>query len=228
MRDIDSALNTLMKSLNPATDEEIKDYEEKLKLEESRKKKDKLESHYLLSSGVPERYHKESFETFQAYNEALRDILITVRNYAENPGNRILILSGGNGCGKTHLACGIIRETGGYYLSAQRLLMEAESAMSFKAKESKIEYLDRLAGASMLVLDEVARGYGTERQAELVQYLLDERYARNKPLVLVTNLNKADFVTWIGKSATDRLNEVCKILILETESYRNIKRSMDL
>lgn len=205
-------------------DEEVKAHEELERQVSFRVAKERLERHYIESSGVPQRYHGESLETFNAYTEELNEALSRVKEYASSHNNKILILCGGNGVGKTHLACGIIRECGGYYLSAQRLVFMAESAMSYRATESKIDLLDRLSECSMLVLDEVARGLQSERQQELVQYIIDARYSRLKPMVLVSNLGKTELIQWLGQSIKDRLNEVCIFMEIKGESYRKNKR----
>lgn len=208
-----------------AKEKTVKEYEEKERLDRIRAAKEKLERHYLEKSGVPERYHTESLETFKAYSDDLKKVVETVTRYAGSPSNHTLILCGGNGMGKTHLACGIIRECGGYYLTVQRLLFMAESAMSFKATESKIDMLDRISDAKMLILDEVGRGMQAERQQELVQYILDARYSKMKPTVLVSNLEKAELIKWLGQSVKDRLNETCVFLELKGDSYRIRKRT---
>ena len=208
-----------------AKDEEVRAHEEKERQEKMREARAKLESHYLSAeSGVPERYHRESIATYNAYTEELKAVADTVRKYAVKPENWTLILCGGNGVGKTHLACGIIRECGGLYMTVQRLLFMAESAMSFKATESKVDMLDRISDARMLVLDEIGRGIQTERQQELVQYILDMRYAKMKPTVLVSNLGKSELIKWLGQSIKDRLNETCIFVELKGESYRSRKR----
>lgn len=207
-----------------AKEEEVKEIEEKERIRKIQEKKERLERNYLNYSGVPERYHAESLETFSAYNDVLEKVFENVKRYAADPSNHNLILCGGNGVGKTHLACGIIRECGGLYMTVQRLLFMAESAMSFKATESKIDMLDRISDAKMLVLDEVGRGMQAERQQELVQYILDARYSKMKPTVLVSNLDKAELIKWLGQSVKDRLNETCIFVELKGESYRSRKR----
>ena len=183
-----------------ANDEIVAEHEAREREQRIKVKTERLESHYVSDSGVPARYHLESLDTYQCYTPELMRIMKTVTSFAENPANKTLILCGGNGVGKTHLACGVIRKCGGLYRTVQRLMFEADGTMSFKATETKVQLLDRMGTAPMLVLDEIGRGAQVERQQELVQYVLDLRYCELKPTVLVSNLSKADLIKWLGQS----------------------------
>ena len=76
---------------------------------------DRLESYKRTA---PERYHAESLDTYKATNEMQKHALNAARGFVHAAKCRefkTLCLIGSAGTGKTHLACGIIREFGGYY-----------------------------------------------------------------------------------------------------------------
>ena len=195
--------------------------------EELERKREKLLAHYRSDkSGVPERYQHESLDTYNGWNDETKAALAKVRSFVKSSGGRALVMCGTCGTGKTHLGCGIIRERGGIYRTMLRLVYEVDGTMSFKAKESKIQLLDRFCFAPMLVLDEIGRTHCREDvQLELASYLVSERYANNKPTVLITNLEKMKFVEWFGMAVKDRLNETGEVIEFKCESFRPKKRA---
>ena len=212
--------------LAPMTDAEIREREVKEQLEELERKREKLLSHYRSdASGVPERYMNESLDTYKPWNNEAGEALGKVRAFAHSNGGRTLILCGTNGTGKTHLGCGIILERGGMYIPILRLVYEVDSTMSYKARETKIQLLNRLCRCPMLVLDEIGRMKVREDvQKELAGYIIGERYADGLPTVLISNLTKLDLLKWLGEAVVDRLRETGDCFEFKEKGYRLQKR----
>lgn len=219
-------LNVFGMRLSAMSEEEAAVQEEKERQEELARKRARMLEHYRSAeSGVPDRFKHESLESFKPLTPELEAALRKVRLFVGAGGGHTLILCGANGTGKTHLGCGIIRERGGVYRSMLRLMYEVDGTMSFKARESKVQFLDRLCQAPMLVLDELGRcGVREDMQRELVSYLVGERYAAGKPTVLITNFGKGELVDWLGSAINDRLNETGELIELCGQSYRIRKR----
>ena len=213
--------------LSAMSDEEAQAFEERERQEELERKREKLLEYYRSDkSGVPERYRHESLNTFVPWCEDAENALKRARVFVQSKGARVLILCGPPGTGKSHIGCGIILERGGIYRSVPRLMYEIDGTMSFKASETKIQLLDRLCYAPMLVLDEIARTHiREESQVEIVSYIVGERYANKKPTVLISNLSKEALCKWLGMSVFDRLLEVGETFTFSCESYRKQKRS---
>lgn len=212
-------------AFTPAENEVVERREREDNLLAEQGRRERLEAHYKSGSGVPARYLSESLATFHAWNAETEAAVQKARDFSRQRGCRTLVLCGSSGSGKTHLGCGIIRERGGIYRTMLKLLYEVDGTMSYKAKETKVQLLDRICTAPMLVLDEIARcKIREETQQELVCYVLNERYANNLPTVLITNLDKKELVKWLGFAAKDRLNECGMVIELNCESYRIKKR----
>lgn len=195
--------------------------------QEETNRRERLLSHYRsTASGVPSRYHREGLDTFRTETAELSAALHKVIDFTKSSGCRVLILCGKPGTGKTHLGCGIIRERGGIYVPMLRLVYEVDSTMSYKARETKVQLLDRLCEAPMLVLDEIGRMKVREDfQKELAAYVIGERYANGLPTVLISNLNKRDLVGWLETAVMDRLNECGEVIELTGSSFRAVKRA---
>lgn len=59
--------------------------------------------------------------------------------------------------------------------------------------EGKQAYIDSLNRYDLLVIDDLAIERDTEYTSEIVQNVIDSRYRSGKPLIITTNLTKADF-----------------------------------
>lgn len=208
-------------------EEEAEQERKERQAEEDARKSQRLSWYRSASSGVPERYWLEGLDTFNATDEETGHALKKARDFAGSAGCRVLILCGKPGTGKTHLGCGIVRERGGIYTPMLRLVYEADSTMSYKARETKIQLLDRLCSTPMLVLDELGRAKVREDyQKELASYIIGERYANRKPTVLISNLPKGELLAWLGEAVIDRLRECAEETVEMTgATYRMMKRT---
>ena len=192
-------------------------------VEEMERKQAEAEKLARYKKTVPERYWKESFETYGAETDEQKNALEQSRRFLEavKCGKFCtLIMLGTVGMGKTHLACGIVREYGGLYRLAPNIVEEIRRAKSFTAKETEADLLENYGRAKLLVIDEIGRGVaGTDEQYMLYQ-IINERYNRRKPTVLISNQTKRDFLNYIGIAAADRLTESAKTVEFKGQSYR--------
>lgn len=78
-----------------------------------------------------------------------------------------------------------------------------------------------LFGPSLLVIDEVGVAFGTESERTIFYQIINGRYERVLPTVLVSNLAEKDLPASIGERAMDRLREGGGVtLVFDWESYR--------
>lgn len=213
----------------------IQEDEEERKSREARKKREiaemiavsekrRLRNWFVENSGVGRKYYKESFDTFVCRTSNDRQILESVKAFSKEPKNEMLLLYGNYGTGKTHLGCSVILENGGKYITSGRLCLEYETGADFSAKRTRLEVVDDYATQPMLVIDEVGRCGRSATEKEILSYLISARYDNDLPIVLITNLAKAEIIKFLGEAIFDRMKEVCKSLEFTGESYRCIKR----
>ena len=208
-------------------DEAVDEIERQRAEEDSRIRKAMILEHYRneYESGVLPRYWNESLDTYKAQGpEETKNVAILKRFVNSRNRGGTVVICGENGTGKTLLGCALVREMGGRYMTATRLVYEVDSTLSFKAKQTKVELLDELAREPLLVIDEVGRGTRPEMQSELIYYLYNERYSRMLPTAFISNLSKEELGDFLGKATVDRLNETCIFLEFNGESYRPKKR----
>ena len=211
------------------TPEEIAEHDAEIERRERQQAaQEKIERYQ--KSGVPERYFKESLDTYQITNEMQTTAAKAATNFlhAVKCGEfKSLIIIGNAGTGKTHLACGIIREAGGKYRTAPEIVEEMRRAKSFTAAETEAEIIDYYGRVRLLVIDEIGRGISATEEKYMIYQLVNARYNTRKPTVLISNLGKSDFLQYIGVAAADRLVESAEILEMNGESYRRELRAQN-
>ena len=172
---------------------------------------------FISGSGVPLRFHAASFEAYKPENAKAQKILAHMREYAENfeqhsSLGRSLILCGGPGTGKTHLACAVLfalaREQAitGIYTTAYRAVQDVRD--SYRSREiSERQAMDAFIKPGLLVLDEVGVQYGTDSEHLILFSILNGRYEAMKPTIVVSNLNVDGVIKYLDERVYDRLRE---------------------
>ena len=192
-------------------EKEEKEHAARMKLEAYRK------------SGAPERYQNESLDTYTVTNDMQRTGRTAAAEYIQDVKRglfKTLVLIGTAGTGKTHLACAVIRETGGKYRTAAEIVEEIRRAKSFSADETEAEILRKYTRCEVLVIDEIGRGISATDEKYMLYQVLNARYNARKPTVLVSNFTKAEFLQYIGVAVADRLVESAEVYELIGDSYR--------
>lgn len=172
---------------------------------------------------APERYWNESIDTYKTDTEERRKAKAKAESFiqAVKCGKfQTLIFLGAVGTGKTHLASGIIYECGGLYRLAPAIVEEIRRAKSFSARETEAEILDNYGSARLLVIDEIGRGVAAAEEQYMLYQIINERYNRRKPTVLISNQTKKDFLNYVGIAAADRLTESAQVVEFTGKSYR--------
>lgn len=188
------------------------------KAEKSRRSAERLNA-MLVGSGITPRFRGCTLGTFvtdaeQAKVRALATCQAYVEHFEENyRTGRSLILAGGVGTGKTHLASGmaqaVIRQFGASALvvSVAEIVRVAKGTMAKGATYTERDVIDELARVDLLAIDEVGAQRGTEYELGLLHEIIDRRYHLVVPTVLVSNLRVEELKDYIGDRAIDRLRQ---------------------
>ena len=134
---------------------------------EARKKK--IEP-ILEACGVGKRHVRCSFEGFNGDDGVTKAIRETLLEYAMDGTS--VVLQGGTGCGKTHLAVAMLRELvkiarvnsdrDARFITAPELLLEIRSSFQEGSIETEECLVDRYANARYLVIDDIGAEYVSE------------------------------------------------------------------
>lgn len=221
---------SIMKTLdvNAASDAWVKQREKEL-AEQANKEAAYQVQKKVESSGVPRRYWYVDFDTYIPKTDKDSANLEIIKRFSSLEKNdKVLLMLGAKGLGKTHLGSAIIRKCGGTFVSIEDLIFKYESSQDFHAKTNREELMNFYSSTQMLVIDEIGRSMQTDKENSLLNYILRRRYENMLPTVLISNLSKQDLLKKVGEAVFDRLKETCISVEFEGESYRPSKRNVNL
>ena len=187
------------------------------------------------AAGLPLRFWERDFEGYRTRTPEQRKALATVRRYAEQFGalaerGTCLLLCGGSGTGKTHLAVALAKNLleEGYdvrYGGVRPLLREIRETWGTPgARESKA--IGRLIEHDLLILDEVGMQFGSDAELLLLFDVLNGRYEALRPTVLASNLSVEALPDCLGVRLMDRLRENGGVVVPFTwASERGLRRA---
>ena len=138
---------------------------------------------------------------------------------------RCAIFVGKPGTGKTHLAIGIALEIiqqkrSPVFVTVQRLIRRVKDSWS-NQNETESEIVNVFASPDLLILDEVGVQFGSDFEKQILFDVLNERYEKLKPSILLSNIPGDQLADYLGERVTDRLRENGgKMIGFDWDSYR--------
>lgn len=168
-------------------------------------------------AGIPERFRDRSLDGYEVHCDGQRQALAFARSYADGfdealRTGRSALFVGGPGTGKTHLAAGIglqIMRHGRSVLfttvlRALRRIKDTWTAGSLQTESAAVE---SLVFPDLLILDEVGAHFGSDTERLLLFDVLNERYEKRRPMLLLSNLPLDGVKAFLGERLFDRLQE---------------------
>jgi DNA replication protein DnaC len=186
--------------------------------------KQQLRRHKLLTMSNLGPFSDKTFENFDAGVPGVARAYARARKFAEHPAGW-LILFGGYGCGKTHLAAAIanqvLRENLMTVLFAvvPDLLDHLRSTFGPNSEVEYDERFEQIRGAHILMLDDFGTENATPWAREKLFQLINHRYNYRLPTVITSNRKPEDIDQRIFSRLSDR--ELCdEITIIDGGDYR--------
>ncbi|NLF63029.1 MAG: ATP-binding protein [Chloroflexi bacterium] len=145
-----------------------------------------------LAESTFDNFIPEGHGLNEARRRNLRIAYETARAYAENPEGW-LVLKGGYGCGKTHLAAAIANyrlEHGQpvLFVNTPDLLDHLRGAYNPNATTGYDQRFEQVRNAALLVLDDLGTQSNTEWAQEKLYQIFNYRYNARLPTVITTNV----------------------------------------
>jgi DNA replication protein DnaC len=208
----------------------------------------------IAAARIPKRYeHCELSEFTTDFPGADRSISLAhitasrfVQEFDPREGKGLLLV-GGIGTGKTHLAVGILKElvaTRGcscLFCDYRELLKQIQNSYNDSVQATELEVLRPVFEAEVLALDELGAVKPSEWVWDTVSLILNTRYNDNRTTIITTNFPDEPAATAlelsprssafaatrretlgdrIGERMRSRLHEMCRIVKMEGPDFR--------
>ena len=178
------------------------------------------------ASGISKLYRDFSFDNFKCDEKNLESIVKRVRSYAKEP-HGFLLMQGGIGTGKTHLAVSILRETSLSFTYASHLgLIREYRNFHYNRPNTDTEEEDYgshnylvgdytkkperykiLQDSSLLCVDDFGWVKHSQDEALTTFEILDYRIQKLLPTILVTNNTTEELKEIIDPRLLDRIKQ---------------------
>ena len=171
--------------------------------------------------------------TFDSYHEItpeagkVRDIC---RTYAEHFDDALaqgagLIMCGKPGTGKNHLAaaiCNTVMSNGhsSLHTTVMRMIRRIKSTWSRESEETEQKAIRAFCEPELLVIDEVGVQFGSDTEKLLLTEIINDRYERFRPTILISNLTAKQLTETLGERVIDRFRDGGSLLAFTWNSYR--------
>lgn len=167
----------------------------------------------LSAAGIGRRFYDSSFENYRVARDGEREALETLRKYTIDFSRNTspnLVMYGNTGTGKTHLACAmasyLIRR--GFtveYLPILKLFSRYHDIAGYGGEGSREAFFSGLNGYDLLIIDEFGLVTMKDSERIVLHRVIDERYNRAAPIVMIGNMELARFGEEVGERALRRV-----------------------
>ena len=207
----------------------------------------------LTAARIPKVYeHCELSEFDTRFHPSLAPALLAAAKFVEEyPLEKAgLLLVGTLGVGKTHLAVGMVKALilkkgiTCLFCDYRELLKQIQNSYNDSVKATELEVLRPVFDAEVLVLDELGVVKPTDWVWDTVSLILNTRYNDNRTTIITTNFEDQPAARAarslsparaaardetlgdrIGERMRSRLHEMCRIIKMEGEDFRQKFRS---
>lgn len=210
------------------------DIAEKSKLKHQ---KEENKAAWLEDIGIKENYVKATLDNYNAITESQKEALNCCKLIDEGEITKLVLL-GGNGVGKTHLASALVKKHNGLLITAYEMFATYRGC--FNGKSSELDVIKKFSKLPLLAIDEYGRTKGSEAEENFMSAIIDNRHSNNLPTLILSNLiRKRDCVFYqnnnkacencerhnclesrLTKDVISRLRENSKVVLLDGEDYR--------
>lgn len=193
-------------------------------------KESEMRINKLKSRGVGKRYIGNSFGNFNADTPEKQNALLKTKELCrciikkETASN--LIMTGGVGTGKTHLANSMVIDLTDNNKDCGRvnlidMVRRLKDTWNKNSEESEKEVLEIYSSCDLLIIDEVGVQFNSDTEKMFVFDVINSRYEEELPTVIVSNLDINGVKEIIGERCIDRLREDGgKVIAFNWNSYR--------
>ncbi len=203
----------------PVCAEERQREQDRIQAEESAKEYSASRLKAMLGGAmIPKRFQGKNFDSFNAEDEKQKKVLGVCMSYAQcfpkhHSEGRSLLLLGNVGTGKTHLAAAIadyiIRNYRheALYRTVYSILQHVKGSFDRESEYNEHQAFEAFIRPDLLIVDEVGATKTTEFEQQTLFNIINGRYERQIPTIVISNLMPEELVIAMGERCVDRLRE---------------------
>jgi DNA replication protein DnaC len=179
----------------------------------------------LLKISNLEPFREKTFENFDRSIPGVGRAFARSMDYARNPRGW-LILYGGYGCGKTHLAAAIANDVlklnyEVLFTVVPDILDHLRSTFGPTSEVAYDERFEQIRGAKLLILDDLGTENATPWAREKLYQIINHRYNYSLPTVITSNRDPKEIDPRILSRMEDAV--LCpERIIIEASDYRRL------
>lgn len=195
--------------------------EEARKEKEEAQRREAVQREWLArldASCIPERFLDRTLKTYIAKTSGQQHALDFAQSYADGfdqalKTGRCALFVGMPGTGKTHLAAGIALRLMHrdrrlvLFTTVMRAVRSIKETWARGSEITETQAIAKLVAPDLLILDEVGVQFGSETEKLMLFDVLNERYERRRPTLLISNLDLDGVRAYLGERIFDRLRE---------------------
>lgn len=205
-----------------------------IKQKEDRKEETERQRGYRVENFerlIPPRFKNACLENYVTETSRQKEALETCKRYCKGFNTDIkssgggLILIGKVGTGKTHLAIGMGRAIASLnnsvgYIGLTELIREIRSCWTDDTKNES-ELVKHYQNLGLLIVDEIGVQNGSENERNILFEIIDGRYQRINPTIILSNLSLKDVSDFISQRSVDRITQGGGVIPFDWESHRS-------
>lgn len=188
----------------------------------------------LEQCNIGQRFRGMTFADYKPTCEKSRRVLAQCQEYVAafkpESGCSVMMI-GSPGTGKNMLSAIIGQEIvkmghSSLHTTAMKLVRKIKDTWRNK-EESEQDAIDMFVAPALLVIDEIGVQFGSQTEQLFLTEVINERYERRKPTILISNLRMSQITEIMGERVIDRFyDDGSKMMIFDWQSYR--RRSKEI
>lgn len=185
----------------------------------------------LKQARIPSMYSKKSLKTFKTKLRGRKKVLEMAKNFVAHYdlGGRGLLIVGGVGVGKTHIAVSMLKEIvengfSGLYYNVVDLLRHIRSTYDSDVDVTENDILEITISVDVLVLDDLGAEKTSGWVLDRLYSIINKRYEEGRTLIVTTNCESyEELENKTTNRIASRLWEICPTWKFPEGDYRRLQ-----
>lgn len=181
---------------------------------------------------ICKRFENVSLDNYTAETPEQKKLVETLKAGIEKGFDKNILIIGGVGTGKTHLAYAVVNAlakkktaSSGYrYYSEEKVIYRPIKSIidNIRAawKDPESAEMDAYCTCPVLIIDEIGVQYGTENERTELYEVFNRRYEDELPIIAISNHDKDALLRILGQRIFDRLTGGAAVFELSGKSFR--------